>query len=273
MIKYHAEGDASSPFFHSEYHQIRETLRLEKEASKRPWVTLVSTKANWHRLIVAICTGFFSQWSGNGLISYYLAKILALVGITQRSTQNKLNLGLSCWSFACTIGSSLLAAKWLRRRQLMSGYLGMTVIFTLYTACSALYAKDTNKAAGIAVIAFIFLFNAAYSLMSPFQYLYVSEIFPFIIRSKGIAVMQMSTRIAGAFNTLVNPIGLKALHWKFFIVYVVWLVVETTIVYTMFPETQGPSLEEVALVIEGDKAAVEPVLEKPHTIEERVEKI
>ncbi|KAH6982523.1 general substrate transporter, partial [Ilyonectria destructans] len=270
LIKYHAEGDESSTFVAAEFFQIRETLRKEKEASTNPWKDLVSTKANRHRVFVAICVGFFTQWSGNGLISYYLAKILALVGITARSTQNQLNVGINCWNLVTALCSSWMAGWVLRRRQLMTAYIGMTTLFACYTACSGVYAEDgSNKSAAIAVVALIFLFNACYNLMQPFQYLYIGEIFPFILRSKGIAVMQMSVRVASVFNQFINPIGMENIGWKFFLAYVVWLVIETTIVYFFFPETQGPSLEEMALVMEGDKAAVEVVSSKAAAIEEK----
>ncbi|UPL03244.1 hypothetical protein LCI18_014178 [Fusarium solani-melongenae] len=242
LIKYHAEGDETSAFVAAEFYQIRETLRKEKEAAKQPWKELLTGKANRHRVFVAICVGFFTQWSGNGLISYYLAKILALVGITSRRTQNQINLGLSCWNLVTAVCSSIAASYLLRRRQLMAGYISMTILFACYTAGSAVYAEDNeNKAAAKAVIVLIFLYSAGYNLMQPFQYLYIGEIFPFIQRSKGIAVMQMSTRIASAFNLLVNPIGMADLAWKFFLVYCVWLVIETVVVYFFFPETQGPT--------------------------------
>ncbi|RSM02034.1 hypothetical protein CEP52_008197 [Fusarium oligoseptatum] len=254
LIKYHAEGDETSAFVAAEFYQIRETLRKEKEAAKQPWKELLTGKANRHRLFVAICVGFFTQWSGNGLISYYLAKILALVGITSRATQNQINLGLSCWNLVTAVCSN---SSW------RDTSLSMTILFACYTAGSAVYAEDNeNKAAAKAVIVLIFLYSAGYNLMQPFQYLYIGEIFPFIQRSKGIAVMQMSTRLASAFNLLVNPIGMANLAWKFFLVYCVWLVIETVVVYFFFPETQGPTLEEMALVLEGDNAAVEVVNSK-----------
>lgn len=270
LIKYHAEGDETSAFVAAEFFQIRETLRKEKEASKSPWKDFVATRANRRRIFVAICVGFFTQWSGNGLISYYLAKVLALVGITSRTTQNQLNLGLNCWNLCTAMISSWLAGWVLRRRQLVTAYVCMTIMFASYTACAGVYAGDgSNKHAAVAVVALIFLFNASYNLMQPFQYLYIGEIFPFIQRSKGIAVMQMSVRIASVFNQMVNPIGMENLAWKFFIVYVVWLVIETTTVYFFFPETQGPMLEEMALVIEGDKAAVGVVNSKAAQVEEK----
>jgi anti-sigma factor RsiW len=69
LIKYHAEGDASSPFVAAEYHQIRETIRLEQEASRSPWKELVTNSVNRRRVLIAACVGLFAQWAGNGLVS------------------------------------------------------------------------------------------------------------------------------------------------------------------------------------------------------------
>lgn len=89
--------------------------------------------------------------------------------------------------------------------------------------------------------------------------LYVVEILPYSMRAKGISLFWLVTGLAGAFNTYVNPIGLKALGWKFYFFYVGWIAVEFVVVYFMCPETMGTSLEDVALVIEGDKAKVSKV--------------
>jgi len=40
--------------------------------------------------------------------------------------------------------------------------------------------------------------------------LYVVEILPYTMRAKGISLFWLITGAAGAFNTYVNPIGLKA---------------------------------------------------------------
>lgn len=77
------------------------------------------------------------------------------------------------------------------------------------------------------------------------------EIFPYQQRAKGIAVEQLAVRFAVFFNTYVNPIALDAIGWKYYIVYCVWILVEITTVYFLFPETQGRTLEELSFMFEG----------------------
>lgn len=57
---------------------------------------------------------------------------------------------------------------------------------------------------------------------------------------------------------------MDAIGWKYYIVYVVWLAIETSTIYFVYPETKMESLEEVAIVMEGEKAAVEVIEVEPH---------
>ncbi len=139
------------------------------------------------RIIVALA--FFSQWSGNGLVSYYLSKVLKAIGITNQFDQVLINGILQIFNYITSITAALLIDKVGRRTLALGGVSGMLLFFTvsgrgridcesitetdspaqLQTICSALYAesaKDVDAAgepihpdvgAGHAVIAFIFL--------------------------------------------------------------------------------------------------------------------
>ncbi len=166
LIKYHAEGDRSSAFVAAEYRQIRETIRIEIEGTKTPWKELVTAGVNRRRVFIAACVGLFSQWSGNGLVSYYLSKVLATVGITEKRTQNEINLGLSCWNLVTGVTGAFLAHILPRRRQYLISYVGMTVMFACWTGASATYTNDhTNHHAAIAVVALIFIYYGFYNLI------------------------------------------------------------------------------------------------------------
>jgi len=260
LVKYHAEGNPNDPFVLAEYKQIHDTIHMEMEAAKTSWIELLKTRANLHRLFIAACVGLFSQWSGNGLVSYYLAKVLDTVGITNTRKQNEINLGLQCWNLVTGVSGAFIAKKLGRKPQYLIAFGGMTVVFACWTGASAVFAKNpkNDQAAG-AVVGMIFIYYGFYNLMHPLTYIYLTEVFPFISRSKGVALTQFFSRAGSAFNQFVNPIGLQNLAWKFYIVYVVWLFCEFVIIIFAYPETKGPTLEELAIVFEGKKAKVEMV--------------
>ncbi|KAH7357914.1 MFS transporter [Plectosphaerella cucumerina] len=250
LIKYHGEGDRDNAFVHAEYNEIHKQLRLELDNSKRRWRELLQTTGNRKRVLIAMCMGVFSQWSGNGLVSYYLARVLRTVGVEDKRTQNIVNLSLSCWSFL-TSGACAFLARILRRRvQYLTSFSCMVVVFATITGVSAHFATSGEHAAAVAVVAMIFVYNASYNIMQPLLFVYITEIFPFVHRAKGIAILQFFVRGSTAFNAFVNPIGLDALAWKFYLFYCVWLVVETTVIYFLYPETKGPTLEELAYLFE-----------------------
>jgi hypothetical protein len=66
------------------------------------------------------------------------------------------------------------------------------------------------------------------------------EILPFNIRAKGLTLCFVFTSLAGIFNQYVNPVGLDALAWKFYFVYIVVLVIECLVIYFFYVETRGP---------------------------------
>lgn len=71
----HAEGNEDDALVNVEFTEIQQTLSLEKELEKASWSELWRTKGMRHRLVILISIGLFSQWSGNGLFSYYLPKV------------------------------------------------------------------------------------------------------------------------------------------------------------------------------------------------------
>ncbi len=108
-----------------------------------------------------------------------------------------------------------------RRTQYLIAFIGMTAIFAVWTGASADYAQTGNSQAASAVVAMIFIYYIFYTVMHPMTYIYITEVFPFVHRAKGVGLTQTFSRAGSAFNQFVNPIGLGNLGWKFYIVYVV----------------------------------------------------
>jgi len=192
--------------------------------------------------------------------------VLITVGITNKRTQNIINLALSCWNLVTGVTGAFLTFILPRRTQYLIAFIGMTAIFAVWTGVSANYAQTGNSQAASAVVAMIFIYYMFYTIMHPLTYIFITEVFPFVHRAKGVGLTQTFSRAGSAFNLFVNPIGLANIGWKFYIVYVVchvciscsigfvcfmanilqvWLAIETTIIWFFYPETKGPTLEEL----------------------------
>ncbi|KAI5196084.1 hypothetical protein E4T38_08670 [Aureobasidium subglaciale] len=248
LAKYHSNGNTQDPFVQWELSSIKDTLQMEKENSKQGWQVLLQTKGHRRRVLLLAPVSFFSQCSGNGMVSYYLHSILNSVGMTDPHDQALFNGGLQIWSFFVAICFSVfLVDKFGRRKLFLIAAVGMLVTFTIWTACSAVFAKTGNAGAGKAVLAMIFLFYGVAGFAWPgLTVSYAVEILPYNIRAKG------QTSLASLFNQYVNPIGLERIAWKFYFVYIVILVIEVITIYLIFPETRGLTLEEVGHLLDDD---------------------
>ena len=110
-----------------------------------------------------------------------------------------------------------------RRTQYLIAFGGMTAVFAVWTGVSANYAQTGNHQAAAAVVAMIFIYYMFYTIMHPLTYIFITEVFPFVHRAKGVGLTQTFSRAGSAFNLFVNPIGLGNIGWKFYLVYVVRL--------------------------------------------------
>jgi sugar porter (SP) family MFS transporter len=221
--KYHANGDINNATVQFEYHEIKETIRLEFMYSKTSsYLDFLKTKGNRYRLMLLCSLGLFSQWSGNGLVSYYATDVYKSIGITDGDTQLGLNGGLTILSLIVSCSCAMLVDRVGRRPLFITATAAMCVCFILWTISSSQQEKTGSGAAGRAVIAFIWIFNVSYALAwSGLLVAYTVEILPFKIRAKGLMVMNFWVQAALTINQYVNPLGFKHLKptWKFYTIY------------------------------------------------------
>ncbi|KAB5535311.1 general substrate transporter [Coniochaeta sp. 2T2.1] len=253
LQKYHSEGLDGEEFVRLEFAEIQATISLEKQlASRFIWADVFRDPPMRRRFTIAAIVGFFTQWSGNGLLSFYMKKILNLVGIKDDRTVQKVILSNTCWGLINAVPIALIAPRFARRKMFLTCTIGTAVVYTVWTVASARFAIDNTSKAAIPVLVFIFLYSPFYNIgWNALAYTYMVEIFPFQQRAKGIAVEQLTVRFAVFFNTYVNPIALDAIGWKYYIVYCIWILVEIATVYLLFPETHNRTLEELSFMFEG----------------------
>lgn len=240
---------------------IDEAIRAERAAGESSSYFDFWTKKTYRkRLFLILFTGAITQLSGNGLVSYYLAKVLNSIGITETNEQLLINMCLMIYNFVICVVCLSVVGYFKRRTMLLSCTIGMLCSFVIWTAISAVNQQTNfeHKSLGKAVLAMIFLYYACYNFgANGLPYLYLTEILPYSHRSKGINVFSFSIQCYLVYNGYVNPIAMDAIDWKYYIVYCCTLAVEVFVVYFFYPETSGRSLEEVAEVF-GDLIHISP---------------
>jgi MFS family permease len=255
LAYYHGNGNEKDPLVEFEYQEIRAGIELDREVQKQVgWLTLFKTPGNRKRMRIIIAIAFFSQWSGNGLASYYLNKVLDAIGITSPTIQLLINGVLSIYSFALCIFASLLCDKIGRRKLFIISTAGMLVSWTLETVCFALYSERGNPATAHTFIAMIILFSTFYTLAySPLIVTYTIEILPYQLRSRGFTVFNFTICLSLVFNQYVNPIALQNIGWKYYTVYIAWLSFELVFIWLYLIETKNRTLEETAAIFDGEE--------------------
>ena len=182
---------------------------------------------------------------------YYLGDLLEMIGKTNSIFKQKLNVGLSCWGLVCAFTAAMLVTRFRRRVMYLTCTISLLICYICWTvtmqqSLEAIDAGGKNNAAAAATIFFIFAYSPCYNLgYNALTYTYMVEIWPYALRSRGIAWFQLFGRLANFFTTFVNPIGLDDIGWKWLIVYCCWLAFEICFVWFMFPETFGRTLEEL----------------------------
>jgi len=275
LIKYHAEGDASAELPHLELAEIQAALKIENESRARGWGELFQTKGMRHRSLVAAALGLFVQFSGNNLISQYFVPIAEKIGITSSYEQVRYNVGKESWGFLVSLIMASVTPRFPRRKMFLLCASCLLAVYTAWTIAQARNRITGSKESGYAVLVFIFLYSPAYCIgYNALTYVYMVEMFPYYVRTKGLSWFQLFGRTAVMFGSFVNPIGLENIDWKYLLVYVVWLCFEIVFIYFFFPETYGKTLEELHFLFESEKeerdvlaAAASKVINDPSVIE------
>lgn len=183
--------------------------------------------------------------------------ILNTIGITSVTEQTLINGFLQLWNLIMSVVGACLVDRAGRRALFLTSTIIMLISYIFITALSGSFTQTGTAAVGTAVIPFLFIYYAGYDIaFTPLILAYPAEIWTYSLRAKGVAISSMANFGALLFNQLINPIAFEAISWKYYFVFLVVLFVVLVTVYTTYPETQGYSLEEIAVIFDGESARV-----------------
>jgi hypothetical protein len=164
LVKYHGEGDENDEFVHLEFAEIKAAINLDMEINQTGWADFFKTKGNRKRIGLITALGLFSQWSGNGLISYYLKQVMDSVGITKASTQLGINAGIKSEALIMNFLLAFFIDKLGRRPIYMVSTVGTFVVFNAWTIVSARYEIAPNSALGYIFVVLTVLYGFFYDI-------------------------------------------------------------------------------------------------------------
>jgi SP family arabinose:H+ symporter-like MFS transporter len=189
-------------------------------------------------LFLAISIGAFNQLAGINAILYYLPSIFASAGFTQISG-DKQAIAIGFTNLIFTMVGMSLIDKLGRKTLLLIGAAGTA---SCLAAVSWLFTSHAHPGA----LVWIFITYIAFFALSQGAviWVYIGEVFPNHVRSKGQGVGNashwiMNTIIALEFPVLVVSLGRSA-PFTFF---AVMTAIQFLVVLFAYPETKGQTLE------------------------------
>ncbi|KAA8536130.1 hypothetical protein F0562_028608 [Nyssa sinensis] len=210
------------------------------------------TPAVRHVLITAIGIHFFQQASGIDAVVLYSPRIFEKAGITNDTDKLLATMAVGAVKTAFILVATFLLDKIGRRRLLLSSVAGMIIsLIGLGLGLTIIDNSHHKLTWAVALcISTVLSYVAFFSIgMGPITWVYSSEIFPLKLRaqgcSMGVAVNRVTSGVLSmTFISLYKAItiggafflftGVAAVAWVFF--------------YTLMPETQGRTLEEMEVL-------------------------
>lgn len=255
LIKYHGNG-VEDEVVADEIREIVAGVQADRTQLKLNAAgihTILGNKGNLRRLWICFIVGIGSRTAGSNLISAYLPQILDQVGITTSKEKTLINGIQTIWQWIVAIIAAFIVPRVKRRSLFLFSTTGMTASFVVWTALTAQYIATGHAGLGKGVIAVIFIYNTFYSLCwLPLVVAYPVELATTKQRGLFFSFTLFSINASSFVFNYISPIGLANIGWKFYIIQSLFDATLVVIIYFTFVETKGLTLEEVAIVFDGE---------------------
>jgi len=212
-----------------------------REALKQEHASAHERVFQWkyrYPLFLAISIGAFNQLAGINAILYYLNSIFSAAGFSKISgDQQAIAIGFTNFLFAI-VGVSLID-KLGRKTLLLIGAAGTA---TCLAGVSWLFATHSHPGALVwLLVVYIAFFSMSQGAVI---WVYIGEVFPTSVRSKGQGVGSASHWFMNAAIAMLFPVVVHSMSTQTpFVFFAIMTVVQFVVVLFTYPETKGQTLE------------------------------
>ena len=217
-----------------ELDEIVASVHLERAGTPDP----LFSRQYFKPIVIAFTVGMFSQLSGINAVLYYLNDIFSLAGATKVSG-NLQALAVGATNLVFTLLAMSVIDKFGRKKLLLIGTVGLGICLSLISY--VFYTHTHLDWLVWLLMAFIASFAMSQGAV---LWVYISEVFPNRVRSKGQSLGSSSHWIWNVLISLLFPIMAKSPGAYPFMFFAAMMAVDFILVLFYYPETTGISLEK-----------------------------
>ncbi|MGM0560710.1 MAG: sugar porter family MFS transporter [Pseudomonadota bacterium] len=222
---------------------VQEIHAAGRQQGAEPGLAALFSPAVRPALFFAVTLFVLQQLSGINAVIYYAPSIMASAGFDGAQAQLLATVGIGAMNVAMTVVAMLLVDRLGRRPLLIFGFLGAALSLALIAVAVSSDGAGAAIAAFVGLLLYISFFAVS---LGPLPWLYMSELFPVRLRSRGMAVASVANwssnfLVVFLFPVIVSVAGMSATFGLFAISCAIGLVFSVRLAL----ETKGRSLEEI----------------------------
>ena len=224
-----------SPNSKEELKEIMDSVHLERGVKPEP----LFARRYALPLFLAVTIGMFNQLSGINALLYYSNSIFASAGFSSNSAALQ-TVGVGVVNLIATFLGMSLIDKLGRKSLLLIGSVGTTI--ALAGVAWVFYTGSHNGLLMWFFMMFILFFSVSQGAVI---WVYISEVFPSRVRSKGQSVGSSSHWIMNAIIAGIFPYIAAKSHALPFVFFAAMMALQFFVVLFVYPETKQRSLEQI----------------------------
>ncbi|KAK5464859.1 hypothetical protein LTS15_001422 [Exophiala xenobiotica] len=207
----------------------------------------------FYRTCLSVWIMIMQQLTGINLVTYYAPYIfIKSVGFSQQLSTLMSGFATTFYYFSTWVPIAIIDRVG-RRPLLLGGVLSMAICMFILAGTTSV----NHFATGIVSTVVLFVYLASFGIgWIPGPWLVASEYAPLATRSQTAAFATSATWIFSYLIAEITPISITNIGSKSYIIFGLLNTAFIPIIYFLYPETKGKSLEQIDLLFSGGKVLI-----------------